>query len=186
MTNPVQTRCCFEKTRRSEQAEQQIPLYVMLQGGRSLQNSIERTLEKIPNVTRSRLRIYPGPVQFSSPLLLTHRVYMFEQASDLIPKPMEQPAVWAAALLTEAYVLNRVGFGPVSVVSRWPRFRKRKSPMRALRNFLRRLFVVLPTARPYSCAGSASSPESNGSPTLRHLDTIFILRCRPVGTMAHS
>lgn len=70
MTNPVQTRCCFEKARRSEQAQQQIPLYVMLQGGRSLQNSIEqspRTLEKIPQ--RYQIEIahlsWPGAVFFA-------------------------------------------------------------------------------------------------------------------------
>lgn len=167
MTNPVQTRCCFEKTRRSEQAQQQIPLYVMLQGGRSLQNSIEqspRTLEKIPQRYQIEIVHLSGPVQFSSPLLLRRRVYMFEQASDLIPKPIERPAVWAAALLnqrpsTEAYILNRVGFGPVSVVSRWPSLRKRKSPMHALRNFRRRLVVLPSVPAIFVCAIGFFAPE---------------------------
>src|SRR5438477_369712 len=61
--------------------------------------------------------------------------------------------------------------------------KKRKSPTRALRNFWRLQFVVLPSVPAILVSGlcerqSRSASVANAAPqTLRHLGLIFILRC---------
>src|SRR5256884_16070 len=70
--------------------------------------------------------------------------------------------------------------------------KKRKSPMRALRNFRRLQFVVLPSVPAILVRGlcehqSRSASVANAAAqTLRHLELIFILRCDPEGAMSYS
>src|SRR5438132_2819291 len=70
--------------------------------------------------------------------------------------------------------------------------KKRKSPTRALRNFWRLQFVVLPSVPAILVSGlcerqSRSASVANAAAqTLRHLGLIFILRCDPEGAMSYS
>src|SRR2546425_11732768 len=67
--------------------------------------------------------------------------------------------------------------------------KKRKSPTRALRNFRRLQFVVLHSVPAILVGGLCSLQSSSASvatwlsATLSQLDSIFILRCGPLGTM---
>ncbi|PYT91449.1 MAG: hypothetical protein DMG41_01700 [Acidobacteria bacterium] len=64
--------------------------------------------------------------------------------------------------------------------------------MRALRNFRRLQFVVLPSVPAILVRGlcehqSRSASVANAAAqTLRHLELIFILRCDPEGAMSYS
>src|SRR5207244_9432538 len=70
--------------------------------------------------------------------------------------------------------------------------KKRKSPMRALRNFRRLQFVVLPSVPAILVRGlcerqsSSASIANAAAQTLRHLRPIFILRCGSPRAMTYS
>src|SRR6266853_3374589 len=70
--------------------------------------------------------------------------------------------------------------------------KKPKSPTRALRNFWRLQFVVLPSVPAILVSGlilrqsSSASVANAAAQTLRHLEPIFILPCGPLGTMTYS
>src|SRR5437016_11580948 len=64
--------------------------------------------------------------------------------------------------------------------------------MRALRNFRRLQFVVLPSVPAILVRGlcehqsETASVANAAAQTLRHLELIFILRCDPEGAMSYS
>jgi hypothetical protein len=70
--------------------------------------------------------------------------------------------------------------------------KKRKSPTRALRNFRRLQFVVLPSVPAILVSGLCERQSETASVadaaayTLRFLGPIFILRCDPEGAMTYS
>src|SRR5437667_2873469 len=70
--------------------------------------------------------------------------------------------------------------------------KKRKSPMRALRNFRRLQFVVLPSVPAILVRGlcehqsETASVANAAAQTLRHLELIFILRCGSPRAMGYS
>src|SRR5215831_3527882 len=70
--------------------------------------------------------------------------------------------------------------------------KKRKSPTRALRNFRRLQFVVLPSVPAILVRGlcerqsSSASVANAAAQTLRHLELIFILRCGSPRAMTYS
>src|ERR1700739_2629219 len=70
--------------------------------------------------------------------------------------------------------------------------KKRKSPTRALRNFWRLQFVVLLSVPAILVRGlnlrqsKSTSVADADAQTLRHLGSIFILRCDPEGAMSYS
>src|SRR5207302_11124517 len=70
--------------------------------------------------------------------------------------------------------------------------KKRKSPTRALRNFWRLQFVVLPSVPAILVCGlcerqsETTSVADAAAQTLRHLEPIFILRCGSERTMSYS
>src|SRR6266478_3820275 len=70
--------------------------------------------------------------------------------------------------------------------------KKRKSPTRALRNFWRLQFVVLPSVPAILVCGlcerqsETASVADAAAQTLRHLGHIFILRCGSLRAMTYS